>query len=149
MLRVLASQVVLGRVVVHLDGPEKMAGTSDDILLENGDVLTIPKKPSSVLVVGAVRNPTAILHKEGESAEYYINRAGGFSKQADKKEAYIVRADGGAVTSFTKLRTLEPGDTIVAPADTDPKIRALPLTRDVATILGQFALSIGVIAALF
>jgi len=149
MLRVLASQVVLGRVVVHLDETDKMVGTADDILLENGDALTIPKKPSSVLVVGAVRNPTAILHKEGESAEYYINRAGGFSKQADKKEAYIVRADGGAVTSFTKLRTLEPGDTIVAPADTDPKIRALPLTRDVATILGQFALSIGVIAALF
>ncbi|MCI0371796.1 MAG: SLBB domain-containing protein [candidate division NC10 bacterium] len=149
MLRVLASQVVLGRVVVHLDDPAKMAGTAEDILLENADTLTIPKKPSSVLVVGAVRNPTAILHKEGESAEYYINRAGGFSKQADKKEAYIVRADGGAVTSFTKLRTLEPGDTIVAPADTDPKIRALPLTRDVATILGQFALSIGVIAALF
>ena len=149
MLRVLASQVVLGRVVVHLDEADKMVGTADDILLENGDVLTIPKKPSSVLVVGAVRNPTAILHKDGENAEYYINRAGGFSKQADKKEAYIVRADGGAVTSFTKLRTLEPGDTIVAPADTDPKIRALPLTRDVATILGQFALSIGVIAALF
>jgi protein involved in polysaccharide export with SLBB domain len=149
MLRVLASQVVLGRVVAHLDDPDKMAGTAEDILLENGDTLTVPKKPSSVLVVGAVRNPTSILHKEGENAEYYINRAGGLSKQADKKEVYLVRADGSAVTSFTKLRTLEPGDTIVAPADTDPKIRALPLTRDVATILGQFALSIGVIAALF
>lgn len=149
MLRVLASQVVLGRVVVRLDEPDRIAGTADDILLEHGDVLTIPKKPSSVLVVGAVRNPTAILHKEGESTEYYISRAGGFSKQAEKKEMYIVRADGSAVTSFTKLRTLEPGDTIVAPADTDPKVRALPITRDVATILGQFALSVGVIAALF
>lgn len=149
MLRVLASQVVLGRVVVHLDGPEKMAGTSDDILLEDKDTLTIPKRPSSVLVVGAVRNPTAILHKDGESAEYYINRAGGFSKQADKKEVYIVRADGSAVTSFTKLRTLEPGDTILAPADTDPNVRPLSITREVATILGQFALTIGVIAVLF
>ncbi|MGH7361887.1 MAG: SLBB domain-containing protein, partial [Candidatus Methylomirabilales bacterium] len=64
LLRVLASQVVLGRMVVHLDEPDKMAGTADDVLLENGDALTIPKKPSSVLVVGAVRNPTAILHKE-------------------------------------------------------------------------------------
>jgi protein involved in polysaccharide export with SLBB domain len=149
MLRVLASQVVLGRVVVHLDELDKIVGTADDILLEHGDILTIPKKPSSVLVVGAVRNPTAILHKEGESTEYYVNRAGGFSKQAEEKEMYIVRADGSAVTSFTKLRTLEPGDTIVAPADMDPKVRALPITRDIATILGQFALSVGVIAALF
>jgi hypothetical protein len=37
----------------------------------------------------------------------------------------------------------------LAPADTDPKVRALPLTRDLATILGQFALTIGVIAVLF
>ncbi len=146
MLRVLASQVVLGRVVVHLDEPEKMAGKGDDILLEDKDTLAIPKRPSSVLVVGAVRNPTAILHKDGESAEYYINRAGGFSKQADKKEVYIVRADGSAVTSFTKLRTLEPGDTILAPADTDPRARPLSITREVATILGQFALTIGVIS---
>jgi protein involved in polysaccharide export with SLBB domain len=149
LLRVLASQVVLGRVVVHLDDPDKMVGKDEDILLEDKDTLTIPKKPSSVLVVGAVRNPTSILHKEGEAAEYYINRAGGLSKQADKKEVYVVRADGSAVTNFAKLRTLEPGDTIVAPADTDPKVRALPVTRDIATILGQFALSIGVLAALF
>ncbi|MCI0371567.1 MAG: SLBB domain-containing protein, partial [candidate division NC10 bacterium] len=52
MLRVLASQVVLGRVVVHLDEPEKMAGKGDDILLEDKDTLAIPKRPSSVLVVG-------------------------------------------------------------------------------------------------
>jgi protein involved in polysaccharide export with SLBB domain len=149
LLRVLASQVVLGRVVVHLDDPEKMAGTSEDVLLEEKDALTISKKPSSVLVVGAVRNPTAILHREGESAEYYLNRAGGFSKEADKKEAYVVRADGSAVTNFAKLRTLEPGDTVVAPADTEPKVRALPLTRDLATILGQFALTVGVLVALF
>jgi len=42
-----------------------------------------------------------------------------------------------------KLRKIEAGDTIVAPAKVETKVRTLPVFKDVATILGQFALSVG------
>ena len=76
-------------------------------------------------------------------------RAGGFNKEADKDELYIVKADGSSMAGFLKLRKLEAGDTIVVPARVDAKVRTMPVVRDVATILGQFALSVGVIVALF
>jgi hypothetical protein len=44
------------------------------------------------------------------------------------------------VASFVKVRAIEPGDAIVVPLSTEPRIRTLPLIKDIATILGGFAL---------
>ena len=132
-----------------MEPPERLEGTANDITLENGDFLIVPKQPSSVLVIGSVRNSAAVVYEEGRDVEYYLNRVGGLSKEADKDEIYVVKADGSAVAGFLKLRKVEAGDIIVAPADVEAKIRSLPLVKDVATILGQFALTVGVIAALF
>ena len=148
LLRVLASQVTLGRVVIKLDDLSRFTGSSDDIVLEDGDSLFIPPPPSSVLVLGSVRNPTAVLHKPGENFEYYLQRVGGLTREADKSEVHIIRADGSASTSFLKIREVEPGDTIVAPPSVEAKYRPLPFWRDIATIFGQFALGIAGIAAI-
>ena len=149
LLELLKSKVVLGRMVVKLDAPEALEGTPSDIPLEQGDILIVPKQPSAVLVFGSVRNPTAVVYHEGRDVGYYLSQAGGLSKEADKDELYIVKADGSSMAGFLKLRKIEAGDTIVAPAKVEAKVRTLPVIKDVATILGQFALSVGVIAALF
>jgi polysaccharide export outer membrane protein len=149
LLDVLKTKVVLGRLVVRVDTPDRMEGTADDIPLEDGDSLSIPKQPSSVLVFGSVRNPTAVVYEAGRDVEYYLNRAGGLSKEADKDEIYIVKADGSAIAGFLKLRKIEPGDIIVVPTKVEAKVRSLPVIKDVATILGQFALTAGVLGALF
>jgi protein involved in polysaccharide export with SLBB domain len=149
LLDLLRSKVVLGRLVVKLDSPEALEGTANDIILEQGDFLTIPKQPSSVLVIGSVRNPTAVVYDEGHDVEYYLNRAGGLNKEADKDELHIVKADGSATAGFLKLRKVEAGDIIVAPAKVGAKVRTLPVVKDLATILGQFALTAGVLGALF
>ncbi len=125
-----------------------MEGTADDIPLEGGDSLSIPKQPSSVLVFGSVRNPTAVVYEAGRDVEYYLNRAGGLNKDADKDELYIVKADGSAIAGFLKLRKIESGDIVVVPMKLEAKVRTLHVIKDVATILGQFALTIGVLAAL-
>lgn len=148
-LEVLRSKVVLGRLVVRLDEPARLEGTANDIALEEGDSLTVPRQPSSVLVFGSVRNPAAVVYERGKDVEYYLNRAGGLNKEADKDEIYIAKADGSAVAGFLKLRQVEPGDIIVVPPKLEAKTRSLPLARDVATIIGQFALTVGVIGALF
>jgi polysaccharide export outer membrane protein len=149
LLDLLKSKVVLGRLVVKLDSPEALEGTPNDIALEAGDVLTVPKQPGSVLVIGSVRNPAAVVYEEGRDVEYYLNRAGGLNKEADKDELHVVKADGSAIAGFLKLRKVEAGDIIVAPAKVEAKVRTLPMVKDLATILGQFALTAGVLGALF
>jgi polysaccharide biosynthesis/export protein len=149
LLELLKSKVVLGRLVVKLDVPDTMEGTANDVPLEQGDVLIVPQQPGAVLVIGSVRSPAAVVYQEGRDVAYYLNQAGGLNKEADKDELHIVKADGSAMAGFLKLRKVEAGDIIVAPAKTEAKVRTLPTLKDVATILGQFALTVGVVATLF
>ena len=148
-LRLLASKVVVGRMVVRLDQPDKLKGSENDITLINGDTLTVPEPPDSVLVIGAVRTSTSVQHKEGAGVDYYINRVGGYSKEADKKEAHIVKADGSAIASFTNIRTVEAGDTVIVPPKEEEKIRTLPTVRDIAQTIGAALIGIAALAVLF
>jgi len=149
LLQSLQRVVILGRMTIHLDAPEKLKGTPDDLELEDGDALMIPQQPKSVTVLGAVRNATAVLHKEGENVEYYLNRVGGATREADARQVYILKPDGSAVASFVKMRQVEPGDAIVVPISTDPKIPTILMVKDIATILGQIAIPLGVIYGIF
>jgi len=148
LLRALTSTVTLGRLAITLDTPERLEGTPDDILLEHGDTLYVPQRPTSVLVIGAVRNSTSLLWRENQNVEHYINRAGGATREADLDQTYILKADGSALSSFVKLRTIEPGDAIVVPISTEPRVRTLPLIKDIATIVSGFALPFATIYSL-
>jgi protein involved in polysaccharide export with SLBB domain len=140
LLRSLASALTLGRLAIRVDAPELLEGTPDDILLETGDALHVPPQPTSVLILGAVRNSTSVLWRASQKTEQYIAQAGGATREADLEQTYILKADGSAVASFVKLRQVEPGDAIVVPISTEPRIRTLPLIKDIAAILGGFAL---------
>jgi len=148
-LTLAAQQVPLGRMAIHLAEPEKMENTPDDIPLMTADSLTIPKRPSSVLVIGSVYNQSAFLHKANQNFQYYLARAGGPTPDADESGIYLLRADGSAETSWLKMKKIEPGDTIVVPMSTAAKYMVVPLTKDIATIIGQFALALGVFIRLF
>ncbi len=148
LLRSLASTVTLGRLSVRVDSPDKLRGSPDDILLENGDSLFIPQQPTSVLVLGAVRNSTSLLHKPKENVEYYLTKAGGPTREADVEQTYILKADGSALASFVKMRTIDPGDVIVVPISTEPKYRPVPLIKDIATIVAGFTLPLAAILAI-
>ena len=148
-LRLLANKVVVGRMVVHLDQPEKLKGTDNDVLLMDGDTLNVPEPPDSVLVIGAVRSSTSVKFKAGAGVDYYINRVGGYSKEADKGEAHIVKADGSAISSFTNVRNVEPGDTVIVPPKEEEKIRTLPTIRDIAQTIGAALIGIAALAVLF
>jgi protein involved in polysaccharide export with SLBB domain len=149
LLKSLAARVTVGRMVVRLDDPARLRYTSDDVVLVDGDSLQVPEPPSSVLVIGAVRTTTSVLYKPGSDVNYYINRVGGYSKEADEKETTIVKADGSAIASFAKVRTVEPGDTIMVPPKEDEKYRMLPTIRDVMSTIGSAILSLAALHILF
>jgi len=149
LLMTLANKVVLGRVVIKLDELERFEGSPSDVLLDDGDSLFIPTTPSAVVVMGSVRNPTSVLYKKGAPLEYYLERAGGLSKEADRKEVHVVKADGSALTGFVQLRKLEPGDAVVVPPRTEVKYRPVSIARDLITIVGQSLLTIAALGLIF
>jgi polysaccharide export outer membrane protein len=151
-LRSLASRVALGRMVVKVAPAEEIRNTSDDIVLADGDSLEVPEPVDSILVLGSVRSSTSVIYTPNAGVDYYVNRVGGYTKEADKKEIHIVKADGSAVSGFSNIRMVEPGDTIIVPRNEDSKIRLLPTIRDGFSILGSTfstVLSLAALAVLF
>jgi len=113
-----------GRMVIHISADiDSWSNTPADIELRRGDVLTIPKTPGFVLVTGQVYNATALTYIPGKSASWYLSRAGGANASANRKEIFVIRANGtvvgrrsgrlldGAVLSSK----LDPGDVVVVP----------------------------------
>jgi protein involved in polysaccharide export with SLBB domain len=114
-IKTLESVGIFGRVVINLDETDKIQGTEDDILLEGDDALYVPERPSVIQVVGNVRNQNIVTYKAKRGVDYYLAKAGGLTKNADKRGIFIIKANGEAVGTFAKIRYLEPGDTIVVP----------------------------------
>lgn len=112
-----------GRVAMQISGPvERWKNTAADIEVRAGDTLTIPKKPSYVMVAGEVLNPTAVTYRPGHNAQWYLSQSGGPTQVANKKGVFVIRADGSVLGSRESLWSgsslgaeLRPGDTIVVP----------------------------------
>jgi protein involved in polysaccharide export with SLBB domain len=113
-----------GRMVIHISADiDSWANTPADIELRRGDLLTVPKRPGFVLVSGQVYNATALTFAPGKTAAWYLSRAGGTNGSANRKEIFIIRANGSVVGRHSGgwfdgdvLSTrLEPGDVVVVP----------------------------------
>ncbi|MFY0593257.1 SLBB domain-containing protein [Roseivirga sp.] len=79
---------------IKLDEIVKRPGSPSDLLLEEGDVLVIPKNIETVRLRGKLLYPTTVRFEEGKSLKHYINSAGGFDNRAKKNGTYVVYANG-------------------------------------------------------
>jgi protein involved in polysaccharide export with SLBB domain len=113
-----------GRMVIQITADiDSWANTPADIELRRGDVLTIPKQPGFVLVTGQVYNATALTFAPGQTAGWYLSHAGGTNSTANRKEIFIIRANGSVIGRRSGewfdpkvLSTkLNPGDVVVVP----------------------------------
>jgi len=76
-----------------------------------------------VMVAGQVYNPTAITFSPGKHANWYLKQAGGPTSLANKKDIFVVRANGTVVgrgsgewwSGNVLGATLQPGDTVFVP----------------------------------
>jgi protein involved in polysaccharide export with SLBB domain len=123
ILTSLRNQPANGRLVVNLSPDiSKWENTPADLELRAGDTLEIPKRPNFVLISGQVFNPTAISYIPGRTVSWYLNKAGGQTSAGNKKQVYVLRADGSIVIHGDKWGSsgilnakLRPGDTIFVP----------------------------------
>lgn len=121
----LANTPPVGRVNIRVSSKiDHWKNTQDDIEVRAGDTILIPKRPSYVMIEGQVFNPAAVSYRPGKSAKWYLSQSGGATPMANKKEIFVIRADGSVVGSHGSLSllsggdlnvTLAPGDAVVVP----------------------------------
>jgi protein involved in polysaccharide export with SLBB domain len=148
----LRNHQALGRVSFVADPRTLAANPARDPLLEAGDVIYIPPRPSTVAVLGEVLQPGNFVFKKGATLDDYIEQAGGYAATADESHTYIVMPNGEARRvsrswlSF-EVANLPPGSSIVVPRDVTP-LDLRQTIIDVSQIFSQFAVSIASIAVL-
>ena len=143
-----------GRVILQLppDGRELPS-----LMLEDGDRLRIPSRPTSVGVFGSVFNGGSYLFNEGRALDEYLALAGGPTRGADASSTFVVRANGSVVSNQQRSGWLggggfggvraEPGDTIFVPEELN-KTTFVQAAKDWTQILYQFGLGIaGIVSA--
>lgn len=145
-----------GRMIIRIGSLEEFKGSIYDIELQAGDLLTVPKDPGGVNVIGEVYNQTTVITQPDRSVDWYLDQVGGATGDAEKSEMYVVHADGTVVSkqnsasllfyNFFGWKTLDSGDTIIVPRQIE-RTAWIKEIKDIVTILGQIALSAGVLIA--
>lgn len=101
-----------GRVGIDLAHVLRDGRYRDNLILFPGDSLFVPQYQPVVRVEGAVNSPVAVAYTANRSAGYYVDRAGGYARQADKGRTYIVQMNGAVMK---RNSTVEPGARVVVP----------------------------------
>jgi polysaccharide biosynthesis/export protein len=153
MVKEMATQDFVGRVVIEADPAVLNLEPSLDVVLEAGDSLFIPKRPNFIVTVGNVLNPSALQFVPGKGVEAYLKEVGGFARAADEDRVFVVYPNGVArpisLSSWGGDRNLSipPGSAIVVPNDLSPYDN-LTLVTAIGNIFQNFAVSAASIAVL-
>jgi protein involved in polysaccharide export with SLBB domain len=143
-----------GRVAINIsEDINQWVGTKDDLLLQDGDSLFVPQRPQEVLVIGEVHSQGAQIFQPGMTVKDYIGQTGGLTKNAEKDEIFVVKANGFAVSgnspsvgNMDKVE-LNAGDTVFVPQKVE-RYAAMRFIKDIIDIVFKAAVIIGVAVAI-
>jgi protein involved in polysaccharide export with SLBB domain len=95
-------------------------GSKFDLILQDGDIISIPKELQTVRMRGEVLYPTTARYDVSRGFRNYISRSGGFTEQARKSRSYVVYANGDVRRTnkflfFNFFPKIEPGAEIIVP----------------------------------
>jgi len=132
-------------VAIDLEDIMKNPGSDKDLILEEGDVISIPRQLQTVRLRGDVVYPATVRFEQDRGTKFYINRAGGFDMRANRKRTYVVYANGevARTKSFFGLRSypaVAPGAEVIVPTK-GPRLPVRPgEIAGIATALATLAL---------
>ena len=94
----LENDITMNKEMISIDLKEILSHPeiSDNLVLEDGDIITINKSRNLVKISGEVYYPTIIPVNKKTSARYYIKQAGNFTVNARKSATVVVYPDGKA-----------------------------------------------------
>ncbi|XPV67654.1 MAG: SLBB domain-containing protein [Halarcobacter sp.] len=136
----------IGRVSLNLYYDlNRFQDSNYDIILKDGDVLSVPSINDTVSVVGEVLNQNTFVYDDKLDIDDYISKAGGLKTGADDEFIYVVKANGEAVKyekNFFWQNSVDifKGDTIVVPVKLDT-MSDVAFAKDVTQIVYQIAVT--------
>jgi polysaccharide biosynthesis/export protein len=129
----------VGRIGIELPDVLRNPKSLDNLPLQDGDSLFIPRYSAVVAVQGAVNSPVSVTYAPGKSIEYYIRAAGGPSLKADLGRAYVTQPNGKVETRQAHfllpdgVPTPKPGSTVFVP-EHDASYRPPDLLTNIGAI---------------
>ncbi|MBN1558925.1 SLBB domain-containing protein, partial [candidate division KSB1 bacterium] len=126
----------INEIVVDFSKLLLQGDSDEDVLLKDGDVIHVPKRPDMIYVSGRVSKPGGILFVSGQDFNFYIDKSGGYTWDADKKRAKIIKVTG-EIKDANEIKTFDPGDRIFVPREKDHNW--WKIFYDSVIVLGQLA----------
>ena len=129
-------------VGIDLEKAVAKPGSEYDLVLREGDVLSVPKLNNTVKVNGAVMMPNTVGYLSDKNANYYLDQAGGYALNAKKSKKFVIYMNGQVARIKGRSKNkIEPGCEIIVPSKKNKKV-------NVGEILG-YASSFGSLATMF
>jgi protein involved in polysaccharide export with SLBB domain len=107
-------RVMKGRIGLDLNEAMRNPKSPDNLVLEDGDQVIIPRYNAVVRVQGAVNAPSNVAYVPGRDLNYYVDAAGGASRTGDKGHAYVTQPSG-RLESVHERRLLPDGVPVPRP----------------------------------
>ncbi len=93
-IALIRTQNHVGRIGVDVRDALKNPNHQDNLILQDGDSISIPSYSGVVRVAGSVNAPIAITYAPGKNLIYYVYAAGGPGIRAELSRAYVTQPDG-------------------------------------------------------
>jgi protein involved in polysaccharide export with SLBB domain len=136
---------------VNLQKALENPGSNDDIILEEGDMITIPKTPVSVQAFGGVNIQKKVNFYPGLRTRKLIKESGGFAENANRGGTYILYPDGKIRTAnnyvfFRTYPKLVPGAELYVPIKKNKRgLSTAEIMGISSSIIGLGAIIIGIL----
>jgi protein involved in polysaccharide export with SLBB domain len=143
----------IGRIGIELPDVLRDPHNLDNLLLQDGDSLFIPRFNAVVRVQGAVNSPVAVTYVPGRDIRYYIRAAGGFARTADEGRAYVTQPNGKVDAEQRRFLIPDhvpeplPGSVVTVPTR-DPNERGTDPIALVGALSGIASSLVAIIAVL-
>ncbi|MDB4870737.1 MAG: polysaccharide export protein [Gemmatimonadales bacterium] len=143
----------VGRIGIELPDVLKNPRSLDNLPLQDGDSLYIPRYNAVVNVKGAVNSPISVTYSPGKTLDYYIRAAGGPSRKADVRLAYVTQPNGKVEAHETNFLLPDgiprprAGSTVYVP-EKDPNAKPFDLLQSAGAVASILATAVTLIIAL-
>jgi protein involved in polysaccharide export with SLBB domain len=137
-----------GRLV--LDLPYAATNLPGDLVLENNDRIVVPPRIDTVGVFGSVFRPASFRLGDGKArVRDYVERSGGTTRFADKRQIFLVRANGEVVSRKRGALSAEvrPGDVVFVPVKAQ-SVSTWAKIKDIVQVVFQLGLGAATVAAI-
>jgi protein involved in polysaccharide export with SLBB domain len=139
-----------GRIVLDIEENDiNSLDQYQDLEILDGDEIYIPPLPQFIIVLGEVYNPSAVAFRPDKNTRYYIDKVGGMTDKAKKKDIYVIKANGVVEKpAVTKQLVLEPGDSVIVPRKVKLPLNIRGIIKDIAQIGANAASTVFILTKL-